>query len=104
MGFLDFFGKIPGPQESRGVPDLEDYVDLEVRDAAVEADYRSKAVKVCKLKGFADVDVVARELSSGNIVILDIKPLAERSTNELKHAIDEIKDIVLSMGGQTNRC
>jgi SepF-like predicted cell division protein (DUF552 family) len=76
-----------------------DYLELEEGGEAVAFDTPSRYIKVTKLKGFADIDVSARELSEGNIVIMDIQPLAQRSSKELKHAIDEIKDITLSMGG-----
>ncbi len=99
MSFKDIIGKITGGGEFGGGTAVEDYVELEISDEEPQFMGPGKFVKVCKLKGFADVDITARELSEGNIVILDIKPLAERSMNELKHAVDEIKDICVSMGG-----
>lgn len=99
MGIKDLFSKITGgPEYKEGAP-LEDYVELQIPEGESQAALPGRFVKVCKLKGFADVDIVVRELSNGNIVVLDIKPLAERSMNELKHAVDEVKDICLSMGG-----
>ena len=77
----------------------DDYLELDEGGEYVQFDTPSRYIKVTKLKGFADIDVSARELSEGNIVIVDIRPLAERSSKELKHAIDEMKDICLSMGG-----
>ncbi len=99
MSFKDIIGKITGGGEFGAGTTVEDYVELEISDEEPQFMGPGKFVKVCKLKGFADVDITARELSEGNIVILDIKPLAERSMNELKHAVDEIKDICVSMGG-----
>ena len=77
----------------------EDYLELDESGEYVQFDTPSRYIKVTKLKGFADIDISARELSEGNVVIVDIRPLADRSTKELKHAIDELKDICLSMGG-----
>jgi SepF-like predicted cell division protein (DUF552 family) len=88
-----------GGMELKGPVSTEDYIEVEVDEGTGVQATTGRLVKVCKLKGFADVDLGARELSAGNVVILDIKPLAERSMNELKHAIDEIKDITVSMGG-----
>lgn len=100
MGFKEFMEKIMGGKESMGSSVSEDYIELKLADEyGAEADVVERSVKVCKLKGFADVDETARELSGGNIVILDMKPLADRSVNELKHAVEEIKDVSLSMGG-----
>jgi SepF-like predicted cell division protein (DUF552 family) len=94
-GFLD---KLLGVgTEKEGIGD--DYLELDEGGEFVQFDTPSRYIKVCKLKGFADIDVSARELSEGNIVIMDIQPLADRSTKELKHAVDEMKDICLSMGG-----
>jgi SepF-like predicted cell division protein (DUF552 family) len=93
-GFLD---KLLGVEAEEGISG--DYLELEEGGEYVQFDTPSRYIKVCKLKGFADIDVSARELSEGNIVIVDIRPLADRSTKELKHAIDEMKDICLSMGG-----
>jgi len=83
--------------EDEGVSD--EYLELDEVGDYVQFDTPQRYIKVAKLKGFADIDIAARELSEGNIVIVDITPLANRSTKELKHAIDEMKDIALSMGG-----
>lgn len=100
MGLLDFLKVIPkGTEMNKNAANIDDYTELEVQESSAGHGNIGRYVKVCKLKGFADVDITARELSQGNVVILDIKPLAERNMNELKHAIDEIKDIVGSMGG-----
>lgn len=99
MGLRDFLDRILGGPDYGGSPPIEDYVELEIPKGDYASSTPSRFVKVCKLKGFADVDSVVRELGDGNIVVLDIKPLAERSMNELKHAVDEVKDIVLSVGG-----
>ncbi|RLG55769.1 MAG: hypothetical protein DRN88_05250 [Candidatus Hydrothermarchaeota archaeon] len=100
MGFLDIFSKMAKGEEAKKVEDINEYVELQVMgEESSFVAFPERYVKVCKLKGFADIDISARELSNGNMVILDIKPLAERNMTELKHAIDEIKDICLSMGG-----
>jgi SepF-like predicted cell division protein (DUF552 family) len=97
MGIKGFFNKLLGTDGPEGVGN--DYLELDGGGEFVQFDTPSRYIKVCKLKGFADIDISARELSEGNIVIMDIKPLADRNMKELKHAVDEIKDICLSMGG-----
>lgn len=97
MGLKDLFNKLSGTSTAEGIND--DYLELDEGGDFTQFDTPSRYVKVCKLKGFADIDISARELSDGNIVIVDIKPLADRSANELKHAVDEMKDICVSMGG-----
>ncbi len=96
MGIREFFGRLRGWQEQKS--EIKDYVELQVQTEGRTLG-PERYVKVCKLKGFSDVDTTASELGEGNIVILDIKPLADRSATELKHAVDEIKDICTSMGG-----
>lgn len=98
MGFKEFIDKLAGGQKIKA-PSAEDYLELTLEEGFEAPEAPKRFVKVCKLKGFADVDDSARELSEGNIVILDIKPLAERSMNELKHAVEEMKDVCISMGG-----
>ena len=94
-GFLDKLLGVGTEKEGTG----GDYLELEEGGEFVQFDTPARYIKVCKLKGFADIDISARELSEGNIVIVDIQPLADRSVKELKHAVDEMKDICLSMGG-----
>ncbi len=98
MGLKEALAKLFAPG---GAPpsELEDYTELDIEEGESRFVGPERYLKVQKLKGFVDIDSAARELSDGNIVILDIKPLAERSMNELKHAIDEMRDICVSMGG-----
>jgi len=100
MGFKEIINKLANKPKTKQV-ESEGYLELDIvrgADGGV-AEAPERYVKVCKLKGFADVDNSARELSDGNIVILDIHPLAERSMTELKHAVDEMKEVCISMGG-----
>ena len=97
MGIKDFLNKLSGAESTEGVSG--DYLELDEGGEFAQFDTPSRYVRVCKLKGFADIDVSARELSEGNIVIIDIKPLADRSMNELKHAVEEMREICTSMGG-----
>jgi len=100
MVLKGLFNKIQrGP--SRTHTNLDNYVELEVPEnyEGVSSSSPPREIKVCKLKSFADIDISTRDLSRNNVVILDIKPLAERNMRELKMAIDEIKEIVDSMDG-----
>ncbi len=100
MGFKEVISKLAKKPKTAQVASSDEYLELDVeRGYSSVSEAPERYVKVCKLKGFADVDETARELSDGNIVILDIQPLAERSMNELKHAVDEMKEVCLSMGG-----
>jgi SepF-like predicted cell division protein (DUF552 family) len=99
MDLKDLFRRLIGGEESAAPADLDEYTEVPLEGGTERHLPPGKYVKVFKLRGFADVDHTAAELGDGNIIILDIKPLAERSMNELKHAVDEIKNTALSMGG-----
>ncbi len=77
---------------------LDDFVELETINLENTTSI-TRFVKVCKLKGYADIEKVSKELNSGNIVIADIRNLAIRSENELKYAIKEMKRIVEMING-----
>lgn len=94
-GLLQKLQKSPG----RSHTNLDDYVELEVQGDYERKSTSPRLVTVCKLRSYADIDISARDLSNSNVVILDIKPLADRNMKELKLAIDEIKEIVKSMDG-----
>jgi SepF-like predicted cell division protein (DUF552 family) len=100
MSLKDFLTKMVTGGPSGGHPtDTSDYIRLEpLEEFATGLGAPERYVSVYKLRGFSDVDGCTAQLSDGNIVLLDIKPLAERSVSELKHAIDEIKDICVAMG------
>lgn len=98
MGLKEILGKL-SLSEKADEAELEDYTELRIEEGESRFIGPERYMKVYKLKGFVDVDMAARELGDGNIIILDVKPLAERSMNELKHAVDELKDICVSMGG-----
>jgi SepF-like predicted cell division protein (DUF552 family) len=100
MDLREFLAKIVTGETSGGhVTDIEDFVRLEPEEEfATGINAPERYVSVYKLRGFSDVDGCTAQLSEGNIVLLDIKPLSDRSMTELKHAIDEIKDICVSMG------
>jgi SepF-like predicted cell division protein (DUF552 family) len=100
MGIKEFLTKmVTGQPSNAPVGGFQDYVRLEPEaDFATGINAPERYVSVYKLRGFSDVDSCTGQLSDGNIVLLDIKPLADRSMTELKHAIDEIKEICVSMG------
>lgn len=100
MSIKEFLTRmVTGQSAGEYVSDAEEYVRLEPEaDFATGLNAPERQVSVYKLRGFSDVDSCTSQLSDGNIVLLDIKPLAERSMTELKHAIDEIKEVCISMG------
>ena len=51
------------------------------------------------LRNLADVEVIKHELSLGNIVILKITPLAIKSVEDVKKAVNELSIFTQSIGG-----
>jgi SepF-like predicted cell division protein (DUF552 family) len=51
------------------------------------------------LRSFDDVEVIKHELSLGNILILKITPLARKSVEDVKKAVNELSVFTQSIGG-----
>ena len=51
------------------------------------------------LKTLADVEVIKHELKLGNIIILKITPLAVKSVEEVKNAVNELTAFTKTVGG-----
>jgi len=51
------------------------------------------------LRNLADVEVIKHELKMGNILILKITPLARKSVEDVKKAVNELSGFTQSIGG-----
>ena len=51
------------------------------------------------LRNLADIEVIKHELSLGNILILKITPLARKSVEDVKKAVNELYAYTQSIGG-----
>lgn len=60
-------------------------------------------VRSMELHSLVDVQEVADELRTGNIMILEISTLMNQDPEELKRAIDQIKGICQAIGGDVGR-
>jgi len=60
-------------------------------------------LKALPLRSLDDVATVKEEVKSGNILILRISPLAKKSVEEVKRAVDELCKFVASLGGDIAR-
>jgi SepF-like predicted cell division protein (DUF552 family) len=61
---------------------------------------RKKAcLKALPLRNLADVEVIKHELTLGNIIILKITPLARKSIDDVKVAVNELSVFTQSIGG-----
>jgi len=60
-------------------------------------------LKAMPLRDLADLDVVKSEVASGNIMILRVTPLADKSIEDVKRAINELCEFVESISGDIAR-
>ena len=60
-------------------------------------------LKAFPLRALSDVDLVKQEVNSGNIMILKISPLAAKSIEEVKRAVNELCEFTQTVGGDIAR-
>jgi SepF-like predicted cell division protein (DUF552 family) len=60
-------------------------------------------LKAMPLRDLADLDVIKNEVTNGNILILRITPLASKSIEDVKHAVNELYEFAESIGGDIAR-
>jgi len=60
-------------------------------------------LKAFPLRNLSDVDVVKKEVNSGNILILKISPLATKSIEDVKRAVNELFEFAQAVGGDIAR-
>lgn len=60
-------------------------------------------LKAMPLRDLSDLDSVKSEVKSGNIMILRITPLANKSIDDVKRAVNELCEFVESVGGDIAR-
>lgn len=96
MGIKEILEKIVGSEGKPEARDYEDFVKVQLEYASGE-EVPEREVVVHRLRGFSEIDTCISHVSDGNIVIVDIRPLANRNMRELKQAVDEMKEICASM-------
>jgi len=60
-------------------------------------------LKAMPLKDIADVENVKNEIKNGNIIILRVTPLANKSIDDVKNAVNELYQFSESVGGDIAR-
>ena len=70
---------------------------------AVEKPKAITYVKALPLSDYLDIAKIKNELTFGNVLIVKITPMAEKSIEDVKNAIDELKSYVESVGGDIAR-
>jgi SepF-like predicted cell division protein (DUF552 family) len=60
-------------------------------------------LKAMPLRDLSDLDSVKNEVKAGNILILRVTPLASKSIDDVKRAVNELCEFVESVGGDIAR-
>ncbi|MBN2477986.1 cell division protein SepF [Candidatus Micrarchaeota archaeon] len=84
---MGLFDKFVGKDEPQDVPNLEEIIEGEGDVINPPADFY---VKKIDLRNEGDVDLVAKELTSKNVIILNVLPLSKQP-NRLKQIINRLK-------------
>ena len=97
MAFLDNVFK---KEESVDIEDFLNNMDMDDQTLYEDAD---AYVKPLSLNTDDDVNVVLNEAKAGNIVLLNIEPLAKRNALKLKNLVESIKEGVATIDGDIAR-
>jgi len=82
----------------------EDRTALETPSAPVaETAEPQTYLKALPLRDITDLEEIKNELKSGHILVIRITPLAKKSLEDVKKAINELCDFVASLGGDIAR-
>lgn len=60
-------------------------------------------VKAVPLRELSDIERIKAEVSEGNILIVRITPIARRSVEDTKKAVNELKTFIEVLGGDIAR-
>jgi len=60
-------------------------------------------LKAMPLRDLSDLDLVKDEVKAGNIMILRVTPLASKSIEDVKRAVNELCEFAESVGGDIAR-
>ncbi len=60
-------------------------------------------LKAMPLRDLSDLEAIKQEVKNGNILILRITPLASKSIEDVKHAVNELYEFAESISGDIAR-
>jgi len=95
--------KIVGKGKRREVERIEKQEE-KITDTSITSLPTSKIyLKALSLHSLDDLEKIKNEVRSGNILIVRVGPLAEKSIDDVKRAINELSEFVKSIGGDIAR-
>ena len=92
--------------ERRSLPSLGGILrksKKEEKEIAVKGTSGKTYLKAMPLRDLAELDGVKNEVNSGNILILRITPLANKSLDDVKRAVNELCEFADAVGGDIAR-
>ncbi|RLI20811.1 cell division protein SepF [Candidatus Bathyarchaeota archaeon] len=60
-------------------------------------------LKALPLRNLSDIETIKKEVKSGNILIVKVTPLARKSVEDVKKAVNELCDFTEDVGGDIAR-
>jgi SepF-like predicted cell division protein (DUF552 family) len=75
----------------------------EEKEIEAKASSGKSYLKAMPLRELSDIESVKAEIKSGNILILRITPLASKSIDDVKRAVNELSEFAESTGGDIAR-
>lgn len=72
-------------------------------EVEMKRDYGKTYLKAMPLHDLSELGTVKSEVESGNIMILRITPLAKKSIDDIKKAVNELCEFVEAIGGDIAR-
>ncbi|RLG42837.1 MAG: hypothetical protein DRO01_00760 [Thermoproteota archaeon] len=108
---MGFFRKIFGRREDEEEEYYDEYYEEEGEYEDVEGledippvhpsmEEKPLAIKPVDLRSMTDIDLILGEVSDNNIVIVRYDELANKSSQELRIALQQLKEKVQRMGGE----
>ncbi|MCW3981292.1 MAG: cell division protein SepF [Candidatus Bathyarchaeota archaeon] len=88
------FGKIVRSQRK---------VETSEKDRTSEEQTSRIYLKAFPLRRLSDLEIIKREVESGNVLIVKISPLASKSVEDVKTAVNELCDFVKLVNGDIAR-
>jgi SepF-like predicted cell division protein (DUF552 family) len=96
-------GETPEPKESIAGEEGEKREPVTSQPEPLPVRPEKVYLKALPLRDLADLDAIKEEVKSGNILILKVSPLAKKSLDDVKAAVDQLLEFTRSMGGDIAR-
>jgi uncharacterized protein len=95
----------PTPEPEASAPEQQQPTDklTDEKNQEIEQPPNKTYLKAMPLKELADLENIKNEVTNGNIIILKVVPLATKSIEDVKNAVNELFLFTESIGGDIAR-